>query len=78
MDQVKEFFLWCTVINVSLLFISFFCFKIFHDFIYKIHSKFYNISVEKFDLIMYKFTGFYKIIVLVFNLVPYIVLEIIA
>lgn len=46
------------------------------DFVYKVHSKMLPMSHETFNAIIYSFFGVYKIVFIVFNLVPYIVLQI--
>jgi hypothetical protein len=48
------------------------------DWIYGLHSKWYPISPEQFNAVNYAGIAFYKILVLVFNLVPYIVLRFIG
>lgn len=49
-----------------------------HDFVYRMHSKWFKVSVEKFDAIHYAGIAFYKIIIFVFNIVPYLALQIIT
>lgn len=73
-ELVKAFFLLCTVINAVLLFISFLITAFASDWVYRTHSKLYPMSREAFNVAMYGFIGFYKILLIVFNLVPYIVI----
>lgn len=74
--MLRTFFMWCTIINGGLLCLSFLMFVIGGDFVYRMHSRWYPIPRESFNLAMYSIMGFYKIIVLVFNIVPFIVLAI--
>ena len=76
-DMVRNFFLWCSIINVGLLLISFVMFWVGRGMIYRIHSKWFAISKEQFAMLWYAMIGFYKMIVFVFNIVPYIALCII-
>ena len=69
---VKTFFMWCTIINGLLLVISFLVCVLAGDWVYGMHSKWFPISREAFNIAFYSFLGLYKILVLVFNLVPYI------
>ena len=64
--------MWCTIINGSLLVISFLFCAFAGNWIYRMHSKWFPISREAFNVTIYCFIGLFKIFVLVFNLVPYI------
>ena len=69
---------WSTVINIGLLLWWSLWILFAHDFVYRIHSKWFKIPVEKFDAIHYAGMAFYKITIIVFNVVPYLALRIIA
>ena len=77
-DIVREFLGWCSLINLGLLlwWVLFFMFA--HDLIYRLHTKLFNLPVEKFDAIHYAGMVFFKITIFIFNVVPYLVLLIIA
>jgi hypothetical protein len=75
---VRAFFMWCTIINVSLLVIFFLTSVYAGDWAYRIHSKWWPIPRETFNVAMYCFMGLFKIFVFVFNLVPYVALVIIG
>lgn len=74
---VKAFFFWCTAINVALLVLSFLFCAFAGDWIYRMHSKWYPIPREVFNVVIYCFVGLFKIFVIVFNFVPWIALVII-
>ncbi|MDP8258453.1 MAG: hypothetical protein P9L90_03420 [Candidatus Aadella gelida] len=67
---------WCSVINLGLLIWWFLGTTVLHNLVYKIHSKFYKISVEKFDEIHYFGTTFFRAAVFFLNIVPYVALTI--
>jgi hypothetical protein len=69
---VKTFFMWCTIINVLLLIVSFLVCAYAREWVYGMHSKWFPISLESFNVAIYSFMGLFKIFVLVFNLVPWI------
>lgn len=69
---------WCTVINFGLLLWWALFILLAHDWVYRMHSRWIKLSVEQFDAIHYAGMAFFKIIVFVFNLVPYIALWIVA
>ena len=48
------------------------------DWLYPIHNKFFNIPRETIDVMCYSFIALYKMLFIVFNLVPYIALLIIG
>lgn len=72
-----HFFMWCTIINGALLILSSFMCMFAQNFIYRIHSKWFDMPRENFSLTLYSFIGLFKIFFLFFNLVPYISLLII-
>ena len=73
-DTLTTFFMWCTAINVGLLVLSFMMVVFASDFMYKVHSKWFPMPRETFNVVLYSMIGVYKILVYVFNLVPWIVL----
>ena len=77
-DMVREFFMWCSIINVGLLLISWLFFWTGSEWIYRTHSKWFRISQEQFHAIWYSILAFYKISVLLFCIVPYIAILIVG
>jgi len=77
-QALTMFFMWCTIINggIMTLWVVFLVFA--PDFVYRMHRRWFPISRESFNLIIYSFLGLFKIIFLVFNVVPYIALLIIG
>lgn len=75
---LKAFFWWCTIINGGLLILSSLVCIFLADFSYRMNHRFFSISREAFNVIVCSFVGLYKIFVIFFNLVPYIVLVIIG
>ena len=68
---------WCSIINMGILLLWFFAIAVLHDWVYRIHSKWFKIPVETFDAIHYAGVLFFKIFIFVVNIVPYFVLLII-
>lgn len=75
---LRDFFMWCTIINGSLLIFSFLVCGYAGNWVYKMHSRWFKIPRESFDAILYGFFGAMKILVLMLNLVPYVALVIIS
>ncbi|MCJ1883691.1 hypothetical protein LNN38_02410 [Pseudomonas sp. LA21] len=72
--DLKSFLLYCTLINYVVLLIWFAAFSLAHDRLYRLHSRWFAISVERFDALHYGGMAVYKIGVLLLNLVPLIAL----
>jgi hypothetical protein len=77
-DSIRAFFMWCTILNVALLVLSSLICVCAGDWTYRIHSKWYSIPRETFNVAIYSFLGLYKILIFVFNLIPYMALLIIG
>ena len=79
-EMLTRFFMWCTILNVALLFLSFLivAFGFGSDFVYQMHSKYFPMPRETFISVIYLLIGVYKIFVFVFNIVPWIALTIIG
>ena len=77
-DTVRAFFMWCTVMNAALLVLSFLICALAGDWVYRMHSRWFSISREAFNVAIYSFIGVYKIFIVMFNLVPYVALLILG
>lgn len=75
---LTNFFLWCTIINGSLLVIWTVVSMLAPDIIYSLQSKWFPIRRDAFDVILYCYLGLFKIFFIVFNLVPYLALLIVG
>jgi len=77
-QMLTGFFMWCTVINVALLALSFLILAFAGDFVYAMHSKWFPMQRETFNVVLYSFLGTYKILVIAFNAVPWVALMIVG
>lgn len=77
-ELVRDALAWCSVINVALLLWWALLLLLAHDRVYRMHSRWFKLSVERFDGIHYAGMAFFKIVVFVFNIVPYLALRIVA
>jgi len=76
-ETLQAFFMWCSIINMGLLWLSFaLCIKC-ADWAYKMHSRWFPISRDAFNIAIYSFLGVYKLLFIVFCIVPWIALSII-
>ena len=77
-ETVKRFFLWCTVINYGLLLLWSAVFLLAHDWHYGLTTFWFrSVSTEQYDRVMFAGIAFYKILVILFNLVPFLALSIV-
>ncbi len=76
-DKIHDFLLWSTVINFGLLLFSVVMIITTKNFIYRLHGKIFNLEKEQITLSLYLVLGIYKILIIVFNIVPLIAIEII-
>ncbi|MGB2959466.1 MAG: DUF6868 family protein [Bacteroidota bacterium] len=77
-QALTAFFMWCTVINGGILVLWSIFFLFAPDLTYRTQVKWFPIPRETFNVILYCFLGAFKIVFLVFNLVPYLALLIIG
>jgi hypothetical protein len=76
-ELARKVLLWCTVINFYLLIFWFLFFTLAHDWMYQVHGRWFHMSVNQFDAIHYAGMAFYKIGIILFNLVPYVALRLV-
>ena len=76
--SLREFFMWCTIINAVLLLVAFLVNVIAGDLVYRVHSRLFPMSREAFNLAIYSSIGLLKLFILVFNFVPYLALVILG
>lgn len=77
-EKIIDFLFWCTVINYGVLTFWAVMFASAHDWMLRLHGKWFRLSVERFDAIHYAAMAHYKIGIFLFNLVPFLVLQIVA
>ena len=77
-DVVRNFFLWCAVINYLVLVFWFLLLVFPHQWLYRLWGKWFSLTAEQFDTINFAGIALYKVCMLLFNLVPYIALRIVG
>lgn len=74
LQDLKPFLLYCTLINYAILLVWLAAFVLAHDFVYRLHSRWFALPVERFDALHYGGMAVYKIGVLLLNLAPLLAL----
>ena len=77
-EVTRNLLLWSTVINWGILLVWFLIFAFAHDWIQGIYGRWFRLSRDQFDAIHYAVMGIFKIGIILFNLVPYVALSIVA
>ncbi|WP_299469119.1 DUF6868 family protein [uncultured Gimesia sp.] len=74
LQTLTSFFMWCTIFDGGLLiFWTLFC-LFAPNLVYRVQSVWFPMSRETFDVVIYSFIGAFKLLFIVFNLVPYLAL----
>lgn len=77
-EHTREALLWCVLINYGVLILWFAAFLTAHELLYRLHTRWFRISVAAFDAIHYGGMAIYKVGILLLNLVPYVALTLVA
>lgn len=78
LEMIRGALLWCAAINYGLLLLWFLFFLLAHDWLHRLHGRWFRLSVEQFDALHYAGMAFYKIGILLLNLVPYVALRLVG
>ncbi|MEK9628162.1 MAG: hypothetical protein VW455_04010 [Nitrospinota bacterium] len=77
-EIIREILGWCIVINLGILLFWWLCLMLAHDWVYGFHSKWFKLSLEKFDEIHYQGIAIYKIAIFITNISPYFAFKIVG
>jgi hypothetical protein len=73
-SELKDVLLWCLGINYGVLLVWFGAFVFAHGWMYRLHTRWFKLSVETFDALHYVGMSVYKIGIILLNLVPLVAL----
>ena len=76
-EQLISFLAWCTLLNFAFLIFASIALMAMRNSIAAIHSRMFGIDKSDLQTIYFKYLAYYKIAIIVFNLVPYLALRII-
>ena len=77
-QTLTRFFMWCTVMNGALLLLWTAMCILVPDLVYRTQRRWFPIVRETFNVVIYSFLGLFKIVFLIFNVVPYVALLIVG
>ena len=77
-QELQEFLMWCSILNSGLLMSWFLIITMAGGWVHRIHGRWFNLSRERFDAIHYQQIGNFKVVIMVFNVTPYVALLLIS
>jgi hypothetical protein len=77
-NDIKHVLLWCVGLNYAILLIWSGVFVFAHDWMYRIHTRWFKLPRETFDAMHYAGLAVYKIGIILLNLVPLVALCLIS
>ena len=74
---LQDFFMWCTILHSGLLMLTVLLCTLASDWAYRMHTRWFSISREAFNVAIYAFIGLYKLTIIALCLIPYLAILII-
>lgn len=78
LNTITQILGWCTVINFALLVLAAIGLMSMRRLITPLHSRMFSVSEDDLSRYYFQYLANYKLLVVVFNFVPYVALKIIA
>ena len=76
-EQITAVLGWCTVINSAVLLLATLMLILMKDFAARVHGGLFRLSPAALEAQYFQYLAQYKLLILVFNLVPYLALRLI-
>lgn len=74
-NSLTALFGWMTIINGGLLLFSTVMLTVFKPVVIRIHRQLSGLEANQLEPAYFHYLAFYKILIIIFNLVPYLVLK---
>jgi Family of unknown function (DUF6868) len=74
-DQLTTFFGWCAALNIAVLFIALIGVTGLRNFATGLQSRMFGLEVADVNRAYFSFLSTYKLLTLIFSVVPYLVLR---
>lgn len=74
-ETMTEFLGWCSVINIALLILSSVFIIAIRGTALRFHSKMFKLDEETLSRLYFQYLGQFKIVAIVFSIVPYLALK---
>ena len=76
-EKLQDFFFWCMLVNIGIYTFTAIALLVFRDVVCKILGKMFRIDEETVSKAVYRYLANYKLLITVFNFVPWIAILII-
>lgn len=76
--DLANFLGWCTLLNFGLLIFSSLMLVLFLKPVSQLHARLFNLDSADLSIVYFRFLANYKVLIIVFNLVPYLALRIMS
>jgi hypothetical protein len=76
--MLRDTLLYCAIINYAVILLWFLVFCFAHGWIYRLHRRWFRLSIEQFDTVHYAGLAVYKVGILLLNVVPYLALVLLS
>jgi hypothetical protein len=77
-ETVRNALLWCSIIDYAVLLLWFLILILPHQWMYRLSGRPFHLTAEQFDAVNLAGIMLFKLLIIIFNLVPYIALRIAA
>ena len=77
LEILTQFFQWMTIIGMGIYLLTVAVTIFARSFLFAMHRRFFELSRETFNIAIYSYVAFFKIILIVFVVVPYLALLVI-
>ncbi|MCV2885199.1 hypothetical protein OE749_10900 [Aestuariibacter sp. AA17] len=74
-SEFVSFFGWMTVVNYAILCLWLAIFGGAKQHLFFLHTRFFRLTEQQFDLIHYCGMGLYKLLIIAFSLTPFLVMN---
>lgn len=71
-EALASFFMWCSILGTGLYFFWVLCVVLMPEFIYGVQTRWFPISRETYNIVMYSFLGAFKMVLILFAIIPYV------
>lgn len=78
LEVIRDVLGWSGVLSLGMLLFWWLFFVLGHDLMYRMHGRWFKLSVETFDTVHYAGIVFFKVCVFVFIIVPYLAMRIVG
>lgn len=77
LEAVAGVCLWCFVLSICLLLLWFVFYLVVGDWVYSIHSRWFELSKNEFERLSYYGMAFIKTVTFLFFLFPYVAIKLV-